>query len=124
MDGPPLTVAVSNINVSGVTGAVQNISVNLNIAHTYDGDVTINLKAPNGNIFNLHGRMVEHGDNFTNTTLSSTCDKFHCWRHRTIYGTYAAEGASAVGIAPNVSNVTSWCKLILYSKWYMESYLF
>ena len=110
-DGPPLTVAVSNLSVSGVTGAVQSISVNLNIGHTFDGDVTINLKAPNGNIFNLSWENGGSGDNFTNTTFSSSATNSIVGGTAPFTGTYAAEGASAVGVAPNISNVTAWTSL-------------
>jgi len=111
MDGPPLTVAVSNLNVAGITGAVQSISVNLNIAHTYDGDVTINLKAPNGNIYNLAWEVGGSGDNFTNTTFSSLGGTPIFSGVAPFTGTYAADAFNGVGIAPNLSNVTTWNSL-------------
>jgi photosystem II stability/assembly factor-like uncharacterized protein/subtilisin-like proprotein convertase family protein len=47
--------ATSNLTVSGVPAAcnVSAMSVTFNMTHTWDGDVAIALKAPNGNILNL-----------------------------------------------------------------------
>jgi len=106
-----LPPAISTLNVAGVTGAVQSISVNFNITHTWDGDVTINLKAPNGNILNLSWENGGSADNFINTTISSTATNSIVGGTAPFTGTYAAEGASGVGIAPNLSNVTAWASL-------------
>ena len=110
-DGPPPVIAVSNLTVAGVTGPIQSISVNLNIAHTYDGDITINLKAPNGNIYNLFAENGGGGDSLTNTTISSTATNSIVGGTAPYTGTYAAEGASGAGLAPNLSNVTAWASL-------------
>ena len=110
-DGPPPVVAVSNITVAGVTGAVQSVSVNFNIAHTYDGDVTINLKAPNGNILNLAREIGGSSDNFTNTTVSSTAAASITTGTAPFGGTYLPHAVNAVGVAPNVSNVTAFSSL-------------
>ncbi|MBK8610200.1 MAG: T9SS type A sorting domain-containing protein [Chitinophagaceae bacterium] len=44
------------INVAGVpaNATITNVSVTLNMSHTYPGDMIFNLKAPNGNILNLY----------------------------------------------------------------------
>lgn len=106
-----LPPAISTINVAGVTGSVQSISVNLNITHTYDGDMTLNLKAPNGNIYNLSWENGGGGDNYINTTFSSTASNIIYTGAPPYTGTFAAEGASGVGLAPNLSNVTAWSGL-------------
>jgi subtilisin-like proprotein convertase family protein len=103
--------AISTINVAGVTGVVQSISVNLNITHTFDGDITLNLKAPNGNIYNLSWENGGTGDNYINTTFSSTASNIIYTGTAPYTGTFAAEGASGVGLAPNLSNVTAWSGL-------------
>jgi hypothetical protein len=41
------TVNTSTLNVSGFVGTVGSVSVNFNITHTWDGDVRVNLVAPN-----------------------------------------------------------------------------
>jgi len=109
--GDLLPPAISTINVAGVVGAVQSITVNLNITHTYDGDMTINLKAPNGNIYNLAWEVGGSGDNFINTTFSSAGGTPIFSGTAPFTGTYAADGFDAVGIAPNLSNITAWTDL-------------
>lgn len=106
-----LPPAISTINVAGVTGSVQSITVNLNITHTYDGDVTINLKAPNGNIYNLAWEVGGSGDNFTNTTFSSAGGTPIFNGTAPFTGTFAADGFTGVGIAPNLSNTNAWSGL-------------
>jgi subtilisin-like proprotein convertase family protein len=106
-----LPPAISNLSVAGVPGAVQSISVNFNITHTFDGDVIINLKAPNGNIFNLVNRRGGGGDNFTNTIISSTSASPVSGGAAPFTGTYSADAANGVGIAPNQSNVTAFSSL-------------
>ena len=68
------TGAVSTVSISGVpAGAVINsINVTFNITHTYDADLRINIKAPNGNVLNLVDREGGGGNNFVNTVVSST----------------------------------------------------
>ena len=106
-----LPPAISTINVAGVTGSVQSITVNLNITHSFDGDMTINLKAPNGNIFNLAWEVGGSGDDFTNTTFSSAGGTPIFNGTAPFTGTYAADGFTGVGIAPNLSNTTAWTGL-------------
>jgi len=106
-----LPPAVSTLNVAGVTGAVQSISVNFDVTHTFDGDITINLKAPNGNILNLSWENGGASDNYTNTTISSSATNIIYTGTAPYTGTFAAEGANGVGIAPNLSNVTAWSNL-------------
>lgn len=79
----------STINVSGIpaNAVISDISVKLNITHTYVGDLEINLLAPNGQNMNLIGELdngsgSNSSDDFTNTVISST-------------GTVAMSGAAA-----------------------------
>jgi|GEM_PF-6437007 len=66
----------SPITVSGV-GSINSTygvaSVCMNITHTWDGDLVIVLKAPDGTTISLSNRRGSSGDNFTNTcfTMSS-----------------------------------------------------
>lgn len=99
--------AISPLTVAGINGVIQHISVNFNIDHTFDGDLIINLKAPNGNIFNLVNRRGGGGDNFVNTTISSAATAPVSGGSAPFSGTYLPDGASSVGTAPNVSNVTA-----------------
>ncbi len=68
----------NSVNVSGIpTGSViTDVSVRLNINHTWVGDLEINLLSPNGSnlslIAELDGGTGSNGtDNFTNTVISS-----------------------------------------------------
>ncbi len=69
----------NSVNVSGIpTGSViTDVSLRLNINHTWVGDLEINLLAPNGSNMNLiaeldGGTGSNGSDNFTNTVISST----------------------------------------------------
>ncbi len=66
------TGASSSISVSGYSGTVSTsgISIQLNITHTYLGDLVLMLEAPNGNILGLSNRVGSSSDNYTNTVFS------------------------------------------------------
>lgn len=56
-NGALISMASNTIAVSGVTGtSVINIEVDLNINHTWVGDLIIKLRAPNGNLLTLVSR--------------------------------------------------------------------
>jgi carboxypeptidase T len=58
----------SPITVSGVTGnAPTALKVPVNITHTYQGDLKLDLIAPNGTIFNLWNRTGAGTDNIVQT---------------------------------------------------------
>ena len=63
------------ITVSGIpaNAIINSISVNLNITHPTDPDITANLRAPNNNELNLVNSLS--GANFTNTIISSSASK-------------------------------------------------
>jgi subtilisin-like proprotein convertase family protein len=70
------TGITSNVNVSGLSTSLNNTtvrieSVKFNITHTYDGDLIIYLKAPDGTQITLVNRRGGSGDNFTNTVLKT-----------------------------------------------------
>ena len=69
----------NSVNVSGIPNGsvITDVSLRLNINHTWVGDLEINLLAPNGANMNLiaelDGGTGSNGtDNFTNTVISST----------------------------------------------------
>lgn len=107
------TGASSTISVSGIPtdATVTGVSVNFNITHTYDGDLILNIKAPNGNILNLVNRRGGSGDNFTNTSISSSSSTAVSSGSAPFSSTYAADAASGVGPTSNVSNVTAFSSL-------------
>jgi len=64
----------SNINVSGLSGNVgaDLINVTLNINHTYDGDLDISLRCPNGTIIVLSSDNGGASNNYVNTVFTPT----------------------------------------------------
>ncbi|MFI8371408.1 M28 family metallopeptidase [Streptomyces sp. NPDC085466] len=58
----------SSVTVSGVTGnAPSNLSVGVDIVHTYKGDLVVDLIAPDGSVYNLHNRSGGGTDNIQQT---------------------------------------------------------
>ncbi len=58
----------STIAVSGVVGAASaTLKVPVNITHTYQGDLTVELIAPNGTVFSLWNRTGGGTDNINQT---------------------------------------------------------
>ncbi len=65
--GDNLTVD-SPITVSGRTGnAPSNASVTVAIVHTYQGDLKVDLVAPDGSLYNVHNRTGGSADNVNKT---------------------------------------------------------
>ena len=62
-------------NVSGLPAVIDTNfgieKVKINIAHTYDGDLSIYLAAPNGNYIPLANFLGGSNDNYTNTVFSN-----------------------------------------------------
>ncbi|MFF3676657.1 M28 family metallopeptidase [Streptomyces sp. NPDC002120] len=62
-DSPAAAVS-SPITVSGVAGnAPATTKVDVNIVHTYRGDLIVDLVAPDGTVYNLHNRTGGSADN-------------------------------------------------------------
>ncbi|BAV96788.1 S8 family peptidase [Lysobacter enzymogenes] len=62
------TGVTSSIVVSGRTGnAPSNAQVSVNIVHTYQGDLIVDLIAPDGSVYNLHNRSGAGTDNIVKT---------------------------------------------------------
>lgn len=56
----------SPINVTG-SGTSGTVSVNVNIVHTYKGDLIVDLIHPDGTVYNLHNRSGGSADNIIQT---------------------------------------------------------
>ncbi|MEU3396115.1 M28 family metallopeptidase [Streptomyces filamentosus] len=64
----PGAAVTSTVNVTGITGnAPSNLSVGVNIVHTYIGDLVVDLVAPDGTVYNLHNRSGGSADNIVQT---------------------------------------------------------
>ena len=69
--GASSTIAVSGINPATLS-ATSIVSVKINLTHTYDGDLLIQLISPSGNTINLSNRRGGSGDNFVNTIFTAS----------------------------------------------------
>jgi serine protease len=75
----------SPITVSGRTGnAPSNASVTVAIVHTYQGDLKVDLVAPDGSLYNIHNRTGGSADNINKTvTLNLSSEALNgTWRLR------------------------------------------
>ncbi|MDZ4811465.1 MAG: PKD domain-containing protein [Pseudomonadota bacterium] len=62
------TTVNSPITVTGVAGnAPATLSVAVNIVHTYQGDLKVDLVAPDGTLYNIHNRTGAGTDNIIKT---------------------------------------------------------
>jgi serine protease len=62
------TGVTSSISVTGRTGnAPSNAQVAVDIVHTYQGDLIVDLIAPDGSVYNLHNRTGSGTDNIKKT---------------------------------------------------------
>ncbi|MFC8275056.1 M28 family metallopeptidase [Streptomyces sp. NPDC057271] len=58
----------STVNVTGITGnAPSTLKVDVNIVHTWRGDLVVDLVAPDGSVYNLHNRSGGSADNIVQT---------------------------------------------------------
>jgi len=75
----------SPITVSGRTGnAPSNASVTVAIVHTYQGDLKVDLVAPDGSLYNIHNRTGAGTDNINKTvTLNLSTEALNgTWKLR------------------------------------------
>ncbi|MBS1743904.1 MAG: proprotein convertase P-domain-containing protein, partial [Bacteroidetes bacterium] len=105
-----LTGITNTLAISGIPSyaVISGITVNFNISHNNDGDLNINLKAPNGSILNLVNRKGGTGNNFTNTTVSSAGTTTFASSSSPFTGTFAANAANNVGATGYKSNVAAF----------------
>ena len=87
----------SQINVININPATLNsnsvVSVTLNLTHTYDGDLLIQLISPSQNTINLSNRRGGSGDNFNNTIFISTAALSISQGSAPFAGSYRPDGA-------------------------------
>ncbi|MFT3676268.1 MAG: hypothetical protein QM781_10250, partial [Chitinophagaceae bacterium] len=112
-DNTPAGVT-NTLSVSGVpaTAVLTGISVTLNATHTWNSDLSFNLRAPNGKILNLVNGKGGSGDGFTNAIISSTGTASLPTAATTpVTGTFAADAALGAGATGFVSNASSFADL-------------
>ncbi len=64
-----VSVASSQIVVSGSGGPIFDVNVRINMTHTWDADMQFSLVSPTGVRVRLIDQVGGSGDNFTNTVL-------------------------------------------------------
>jgi subtilisin-like proprotein convertase family protein len=107
--------ATSNLTVAGIpaNATITDVKVNMNINHTWVGDVNVNLKAPNAAILDLVSRLDNGGggnagDNFTNTSFSSLGGATISGAPDPRTGTFTAEARPGSGPIGFIQTVTTW----------------
>jgi len=99
--------ATSTIAVSGYLGnvATANITVTVNITHTYDADIDMFLTASDGSILELSTDNGGSGDNYTNTVFSDAGATNITTGTAPFTGTYKPEGTltAACSSTPTVA---------------------
>jgi subtilisin-like proprotein convertase family protein len=93
----PAAGVTSSINVSNINPATLNsnsvVSVRINLTHTYDGDLLVQLISPSQNTINLSNRRGGSGDNFNNTLFTSTAALSISQGSAPFSGSYRPDGA-------------------------------
>ncbi len=114
-DADPAGIMSDPILLAGIpaNAIIQDVSVKLNINHTWVGDIDINLIAPNGQNLNLVGSLNNGAgsngtDNFTNTVISSTSTNAISGAAAPRTGTFAAEKRAGYGPTGNEQTATDW----------------
>ncbi len=94
------TTVESPIVVSGRTGnAPTNASVTVAIVHTYQGDLKVDLVAPDGSLYNIHNRTGGSADNINKTvTLNLSTEALN--------GTWKLRVADLAG--GDIGRIDSW----------------
>ncbi len=117
----PITVGIPDNNVTGVSTSLNiagvpptaigsSASVTFNITHTWDGDVTLFLKAPNNQVLNLVNQRGGSADNFVNTVISSTATTPIASGVAPFTGTFLPDGDNSApppaGFSPTATTFT------------------
>lgn len=100
---PDQTTITSNLTVAGFTGNIADLNVQVNINHTYDGDLDVYLTAPNGKKVELFTDVGAGGDNFSGTILDDEATTLISNGVVPFSGSFRPEGSLADfdGIDPN-----------------------
>ena len=99
------TLAVSGISTNAI---VTKVEVKINITHTWDNDLRVNLEAPNGKIVNLINQAGSSDDNFTNTIITSDTSAGALSSGSAPFtGTFRADlgDVGVIGTTPNVNTI-------------------
>jgi len=97
------TTITSTLAISGITGTIGDLNVNLSLDHTRDSDLVITLIAPNNTQITLASHNGGSSDNFTNTTFDDQATSSISSGIAPFTGSFIPIGslAAANGISPN-----------------------
>jgi subtilisin-like proprotein convertase family protein len=100
---PDLATTTSTLNVIGLTGAVTDVNLKLNITHTYDGDLQIFLTSPAGTKITLCSNVGGPGQNFQDTVFDDEAAVLISAGSAPFVGSYQPQGLlrSVDGQVPN-----------------------
>lgn len=125
-DNDSVGVLSNPIVLSGLPSNAQVVEmrVGLNITHSYVGDLSINLIAPNGQITNLvaalnNGTGTNTTDNFTNTIISSIGTTALSGFAAPRSGVFAADRRLGAGPKNRIQTTANWSDLfnVLNGTW-------
>jgi subtilisin-like proprotein convertase family protein len=75
---------------------ISKLTVTLNLTHTYDSDLVIELVSPSGRAVMLSDRHGGSGDNYTNTVFDSTATRSIASAAAPFTGTFKPDGSLAI----------------------------
>ncbi|MBK7965001.1 MAG: proprotein convertase P-domain-containing protein [Bacteroidetes bacterium] len=85
-------ITFNNINPATINSNTI-VSVSLNITHTYDGDLLVQLISPSQNTINLSNRRGGSGNNFNNTVFTANAATLISAGSAPFAGTYRPDGS-------------------------------
>jgi subtilisin-like proprotein convertase family protein len=98
-----LATSTSTLVVPAGAGLVTKITAQINVSHTFDGDLVITLIAPDGTRVALATNVGGSGDNFTNTVFDDAASTAIASGTAPFTGTFRPSGSLANFIGKNGS---------------------
>ncbi len=103
------TLRVTNVPSTGV---VTGISVSFSATHTWNSDMSVTLKAPNGRIITLASGKGGSGDNYSNAVFNSSASStIPAGTINNITGTFRPDGTLNVGATGFQGNTANFSDL-------------
>ncbi len=89
---PDEQTTLSTLTLSGYTGTISDLNVNINLTHTWDSDLDITLIAPDGTRVELTSDNGIGEEDFTNTTFDDEATQSIVSGSAPFTGTFRPEG--------------------------------
>lgn len=111
-----LIACTNSLQVNTTVDGVNRLDLDVNIAHTFTGDIQINLIAPNGRVMNVkrQGGILDKGENM-NVRFSTSNEYARLIRtnKNDVTGTYSIDRFIGIGDAPYVSDTGDLNKMLI-----------